>query len=423
MTVSRGRLAAALDWLADRQLLLVALLAPLFMLADRLPRPVVGLAVLALLPAWGIYRWARGHFFTRSPVDLPLLILAATLPLGFWAAALPERALPFLIQSLIGISLFYALLNSVKGERRVLLAGGALLAGTALLAGLGLAGTAWASQGFLSRLTGRLPQVISLFWYSQGFNSNIVGGALALLAPVTVAYAWGQGSWGRRVLFGGLALLEVVTLLLTQSRGALAGLAVALVVVAVARDRRWVWVGAVLVILLAVGLLIIGLDPALDWVMGGGGEAAVSGLQDRLALFARGLAMLQDFPLTGVGLGMFPEVLPLLYPLFHIAPETRVAHVHNIYLQAGIDHGIIGMLAFWAMLIIFLVMAVQAVRRSGGQRWEPLALGLLGGMAAYLVHGLVDAIWHSPRSEIILWAFWGLLAAVWLQAQRAGQPE
>lgn len=60
---------------------------------------------------------------------------------------------------------------------------------------------------------------------------------------------------------------------------------------------------------------------------------------------------------------------------------------------------------------------------SRGQRWESLAVGLLGGMTAYLVHGLVDAIWHSPRSEIIIWAYWGLLTAVWLWAKSVAQAE
>jgi len=51
-----SRWRAALAWAADWQIVLVVLLAPIFMLADRLPTGVVALAVVAILPLWGIRR-------------------------------------------------------------------------------------------------------------------------------------------------------------------------------------------------------------------------------------------------------------------------------------------------------------------------------------------------------------------------------
>jgi putative inorganic carbon (HCO3(-)) transporter len=168
-----------------------------------------------------------------------------------------------------------------------------------------------------------------------------------------------------------------------------------------------------LVVVAAVGILVYGVQPTLDLVLGGVGDSAIRSAEGRLELFSRGLYMLQDFSFTGVGLGMFPRVLPILYPLFLVGPDTQMPHVHNIYLQAGIDHGFPGMIAFLAMLVLLLVMGVEAIRLSRGRRWEPLAIGLLGGLVAYLVHGLFDAIWHTPRSNIIIWGFFGVLTAVW----------
>ncbi len=403
-----------LCWLADWQVIPAGILAVVLMLADRLPKTVVALAVLAILPIWWLPRIARGRFFARTPADIPLLILLATLPVGYWASALPDLSVPILIQYLIAVTLFYSLVNSLTTSRKVELSGWALLAGTALLTGLSLVGTAWGGGKFLPPdLARRVPHLIGGFWYSAGFHPNIVGGALAVLVPVTAAYAWLTRPWPLRLLLWLLLAAEIVTLALTQARGAVLGFAIAMLVVAIGRDRRWAWSIPILVIAVAVAVALYGGQPALELVMGGFGDGTIRSAEGRLEIFSRGLYMLQDFPFTGVGLGMFPRVLPILYPLFLVGPDADMPHVHNIYLQMGIDHGFPGLIAFLALIILLWVMGMQAIRLSRGQPWEPLTIGLLAGLAAYLVHGWVDAIWHTPRSHIIIWGYLGLLAAVW----------
>jgi putative inorganic carbon (HCO3(-)) transporter len=392
------RLRAALTWLADWQIIPVGFLAPIFMLADRLPNGVVALAVLGILPLWGIQRVVRGRFFTPTPVDIPLLVLAVTLPVGIWASAVPALSLPPLLQVLFGLTLFYALVNSLTSARKVELAGWVMLAGTALLAGLGLVGTAWgAGAKFLPvDLSQRIPHLIGAFWYSAGFHPNIVGGALAALVPLTAAYAWSARTWPRRLLLWLLLLIESFTLVLTQSRGALMGLVVALAVVAIGRNRRWAWLVLFLAVIVALIVVFSGVSPSLESVIETAGTSAALSSELRLELVSRGVYMLQDFPLTGIGLGMFPRVLPILYPLFVVGAGREVTHVHNLYLQTGIEHGIPGLIAFFAFIILLWVIGIQAIRSSRGRPWEPLAIGLLAGLAAYCTHGMLDAIWRTP---------------------------
>jgi putative inorganic carbon (HCO3(-)) transporter len=339
MTLRSG-IRAALGWLADWQILAVAFLAPVFLLADRLPGRVVVVAVLALPLLWGIFRAVHGRFFNPTPVDIPLLLLAATLPVGVWASAMPALSLPSLLQALFGLALFYALVNSLTTERRIQWAGWATIALTGLLAALGLAGTAWGDSAKLLPvdLGQVLPYLIGGVWYSAGFNPNIVGGALAVLAPVTAAYAWAAQKWPRRLLLWLLFVGEAMTLVLTQSRGALIGFLVALLVLVIGRNRRWVWLVLVLAVLGTVGMVLFGVGPTLEFVMDAAGTDTFYGREQRLELWSRGLYMLQDFPFTGVGLGMFPKVLPMLYPLLMAGPGTGVPHVHNVYLQMGLDH-------------------------------------------------------------------------------------
>jgi putative inorganic carbon (HCO3(-)) transporter len=409
------RLRAALAWVADWQIIPVVLLAPIFMLADRLPRGVVALAVVTILPLWGIQRVVRGRFFEPTPVDIPLLVLAVTLPVGVWASAVPALSLPLLLQYLLGLTLFYSLVNSLTNARRVELAGWVMLAGTAMLAGLGLVGTAWgAGAKFLPvELSQRIPRLLGAFWYSAGLHPNLVGGVLATLAPLAAAYAWSACSWPVRLPLWLLFLTASFALVLTQSRGALLGYGVALVVVAIGHRRRWLWLVVALAAMVALILALYGAPSAFDSAIEAVGTSAVLSGELRLELLSRGIYMLQDFPLTGIGLGMFPQVLPILYPPFLMGAGGDVGSVHNLYLQTGIEHGIPGLIAYLSFLMLLWLIGTQSIRSSRGRPWEPLAIGLLGGLAAYCTHGMVDAIWSTPRSSPVIWGCWGLLTAVW----------
>lgn len=412
----KSSVRSILGWLSGWQLVPVGLLSPVLVFPDRFPPGLVALVLLAIPILWTVHRVARGHFFTPTPLDVPILVLLATLPVGWWAAARPELALPHLIRYLIAVALFYALVNTfaAAGARRARLAGGVVLAGTALVAVVSALGMASSGPKFLpAGLSQHIPRLVRAFWNPQGFHPNIVGGFLAMSVPVTAAFAWTGPGWWKRLLSGALLVGETFVLILTQSRGGILGFGVALLVVAVARDRRWSWLVLSLAVVGTLGVALYGPQPTLELVMGGGTAGVVRSAESRLELFSRGIYMLQDFPFTGIGPGMFPKVLPILYPLFLVDPSTELPHVHNIYLQVGIDHGFPGLVAYLALVILLVVLGAQTVRGSRGRPWEPLAIGLLAGLAAYLTHGMVDAVGYTPRASILLWGHLGLLAALW----------
>jgi putative inorganic carbon (HCO3(-)) transporter len=293
-------------------------------------------------------------------------------------------------------------------------AGLALQTGTAVMVGLALAGTAWGGAKIpYFDLVRRLPYLLDPVWYSAGFHPNIVGGVLAVLLPTAVAYAWAARTWAHRLLMGLPLLIGTLTLVMTQSRGAMMGFATALIVVAIGRNRRWLWLMVVLLAAVVAGTSWLGVQPALDLAVDSIGTGTLQSGEIRLEILSRGLYMIEDFGLTGVGLGMFPEVLSMLYPLLLLGPQPDVPHVHNVLLQVAVDHGMPGLVAFLAFLAVLGFMANQSRILARGGRLEPLAIGLLAGLVAYLVHGLFDWIWHTPRSHPIIWAYFGLIAALW----------
>jgi putative inorganic carbon (hco3(-)) transporter len=68
--------------------------------------------------------------------------------------------------------------------------------------------------------------------------------------------------------------------------------------------------------------------------------------------------IIQDFPFTGMGMNVFRKVVPVLYPLFLIGPDIDIGHAHNEFLQAALDLGIPGLIAFLALYIgVFWMLA------------------------------------------------------------------
>ncbi|QLQ04852.1 MAG: O-antigen ligase family protein [Anaerolineae bacterium] len=68
----------------------------------------------------------------------------------------------------------------------------------------------------------------------------------------------------------------------------------------------------------------------------------------RADLWGRALLAIHDFPLSGVGLGMFRRLALLYYPFFDIDPVLAdVGHAHNAFLQMALDFGILGWWLTW----------------------------------------------------------------------------
>jgi putative inorganic carbon (HCO3(-)) transporter len=135
----------------------------------------------------------------------------------------------------------------------------------------------------------------------------------------------------------------------------------------------------------------------------------------RSELWQRAIYMLQDFPYTGIGLGTFSRVMPVLYPAFTIGPDAEAPHAHSLYLQMGIDLGIPGLVAGMALITAFLLIGISAMRRTRNTEWEGIAVGAMGGFVVYLVHGLVDNVTFSVKPGMVIWTIIGLTTALWLR--------
>ena len=250
---------------------------------------------------------------------------------------------------------------------------------------------------------------------STSVDPNVLGGLLAMVgalaAPQIFAGAplLGErlGNANARRLWSGAFGLIAACLLLTFSRGAMLGLAVAVAGLGLARYRRLLW-------LALAAAAVVGLLPAT---------------QGYVAHLLEGLRG-QDLA-TQMRFGEYKDALTLIgrYPLFGVgfagAPDLDIyLGVANAYLTITSEMGLVGLAAFLGVLGAIFGWAFVSRRQAEGvaPAVEPLWLGLHAGLVAALVVGLFDHYFFNldfQPAGTIFWLFAGLALAATRLARQA----
>lgn len=402
---------------ADLELLIVLLgVAPVLFFEAWLPRWAV-IAALVAVPLLWLVRWlGYGSPVRASPLNLPVLILLLMAPVGVWAATNKSLCLPHLYRIILGAALLYAAAGTLSSARRLGLMAALLAVAVPALALFALWGTPLSVSKLpvLSNLYESTAPTFRPFWRPTGLGPNSVAGALAMLLPLPLGLALGGKHRWLRITCVLACLFAGTVLFLTQSRGAWLGFALAALAMLLVRSR---W--SLLVILIVAGggvaaLATLGTERLEAFMLSGAATSAVESLEGRLAIWSSAIYMVQDFPLTGIGLGMFDRMLDLVYPLTMVSMETNIYHPHNLLLFQALSSGLPGLVGLISLILLLFAMSVQSLRWSrGGPTW-PLALGLLGTLIAVLGHGLFDSPTAFIRASAIMWLLYGLQAALWL---------
>jgi putative inorganic carbon (HCO3(-)) transporter len=163
-----------------------------------------------------------------------------------------------------------------------------------------------------------------------------------------------------------------------------------------------------------------------NFVQPAGGELGTvfnADLPDRVEIWSRAVYGIQDYAFTGLGLGTFRYVLPALYPLFTANPDVDLGHAHNEWLQAGVDLGLTGLVAFVALQGLSFALTYRAFRQPLPALIRWLMAGVLAGLVAHGIFGLTDAVALGAKPGVFFWLLLALTAVVWrLMAVSAFRP-
>ncbi len=410
-------------WCAWGSLILVIMVAPLLLF----PGGWRSIALLVLPLIWIGNRIFTGHFIPRTPYDGVVLCLLATVLISLYATYDIAVSLPKIAGILLGVSVFYAVVNAADTVDRLRGMLTAIFVLIAAFSGLVFVGTDWGRKvPLLDQIGAMLPMLVrGLPGAVNGFHPAEVGGTLTWIVFLPVAAF--MGLWSQRrtgsaaaalIGLGGLSVALLAILLLTQSRSAWLGFlaGAALMLWLVGRLRQVILIGAVAAGIAAVVLL------GPDLVRPGGPAHATNGqlgtaigpaLSDRVEIWSRAIYGMQDFPLTGMGLGTFRYMVPVLYPLFAASPDVDLGHAHNEWLQAGVDLGLIGLIAFAGLQGLSFVLAYQAFRQPLPVAVHWLMAGVLAGLVAHSIYGLTDAVALGAKPGVFFWLLLALTAVVW----------
>ena len=403
-------------------------------------------AVILIVPAlWIIAGCAGRGFLPRTPLNVSLIVLAIMVLVSLYATYDIAVSLPKIAGLALGLGAFFAAarLGGDQAWWRRIFAG--FLALGVLIAAVGLLGMqSGAKIAPLAPILNRLPLALrGLPGAEEGLNPNQVAGALLWIIPaMTMAavqnrWLWRQGpAAASRSYAAGVVSLSALSLLfvmgvfvLTQSRsgyiGLAAGLALMLMMGAPKRWRQWLALG-VIVGLMGVGAIVWrgDVNPAAQTSLGSA-TLPLDTLGGRVEIWSRAIYGIQDFPFTGMGMNTFRHVMPLLYPLFTIGPDVDVGHAHNEFLQAALDLGLPGLIAFIAVHLgavamlwrLWRTVDTAAAPEMAARRYAALGLGC--GLLAHLVYGLTDAVALGAKPGLVFWLLLGLIAGLFAQTQPA----
>lgn len=218
-------------------------------------------------------------------------------------------------------------------------------------------------------------------WVGIFANPNEVAYSLVILVPLVAFLATGLGLLPRLAL-SGIAMVFIAAIFVTFSRGGLVALAV--VVALFAWRKRGVWVWAVLLALVAAGLVLGG----KYWSRGEdfSGLKGDTTFRQRLATSQAGLAMFADRPLLGVGLGCSVIAWPLYAPNDLYSRGALVTH--NTVIQPLGETGIFGFIAFASFVGLGIYYAHKLARDPSRRSLGDMGTGLEIAVCGFVVCGL-----------------------------------
>ena len=209
----------------------------------------------------------------------------------------------------------------------------------------------------------------------------------------------------------------VAGVVLTFSRGGLLSLGVAILAAPIVARHKGATLAAGGLLLVCVVAYIGVLAPAdaRDRIIANDGGSG------RTDIWKIGWRMVEDKPITGIGVGNF-QSSSIHYQIRPGAATVRTdladnpSVAHNSYLEIWAELGIVGLALFLGIVISALAAAIKANRRFLRDGREDLAV-IAGGVTVALISVLASDFFISEQSAKHLWLLIALCPALWAIAR------
>lgn len=269
-------------------------------------------------------------------------------------------------------------------------------------------------------------------------DPNTYAQILLIVIPIAAERFAHTRSYIGRCLAGVAFVACVLSLVFTFSRGAF----LALVVVGALMVISWYWRPrrlAAIALLVALALPFI---PELytDRLRAAGlwpGEPSTTKLhkadpavEGRLTEMQVALYIFADHPVMGIGIGNFRDYFQSYVNRHGLPPRHEARQAHSLYLEIAAENGLIGLLAFSALIALAARSLWQGWRRLKRAHEEDLAARVQAIAFGLIGYGIAALFLHSAYGRY-MWLILGIAlacnrvscAAVPTQAARSPGPD
>ena len=227
--------------------------------------------------------------------------------------------------------------------------------------------------------------------YSTFENPNVYGEYLILAIPIIVGLLWTEKGIFKKLFWLGSLGVTMLALALTFSRGCWLGIILAIGLLAIMIDRRFILLGIVALLFLPFVLPESIINRFLS--IGNMGDSSTS---YRVYIWMGTLAMLADYWFSGIGLGI--TSFNTIYPIYSYN-NISAPHSHNLYLQLVVEFGIVGLIIFLGMLYNFYKETIISICKKK----NILTSSLIAGVSGFMLQSMFDHTWYNYRVVLIFW--------------------
>jgi O-antigen ligase len=225
---------------------------------------------------------------------------------------------------------------------------------------------------------------------ATSIDPNALGGLLVIVTTVAVVQLFADRPVLPRRLLAPLAGFMGLSLVLTFSRSAMAGLAAALMLVGILRYRK------LFLLIILAGILLLLLPQTQVYVTrfieGIRGEDLAT--QMRFGEYKDAFTLISRYPILGVGFSGTPDI-------------DLYLGVSDLYLLIAEQTGLVGLLIFLAVVGTYFVVTYRAWRRTPrGHKIEGYLLAYQAALAGALVVGIFDHFFFNINFVHLVALFW-----------------
>lgn len=236
------------------------------------------------------------------------------------------------------------------------------------------------------------------------YTPNDLGAYLVPIAVISLnaSFVWFKNK-ALNFIMKILPLVLLAAIIMTFSRGAWLSLIFGLIfmfsISLLLRNKE-----AFLIVLLVILIMLLSLPLRRDIPLTKIFDLSDAGSVDRKGLWTIAWNMIKAKPLFGHGIGTFMHNFKKYNTVGY---AHAVSYAHNCYLQIAAETGIFGLGAFLWVIFSAFILSLRKILNSE-RNVSGMLLGLICGLAAFLIHSSVETNLYSLDIGMLFWLMLGL---------------